>query len=315
MILLKQICLEVEKRCSSVDRLSIDDTDFIIGRTANSDDTSIYLVLDSLEGRECVGHWLWECSIYVPFFKRLQMIYPTLKLLMNGYKRYKEQFCEILGVDKSYIEYESDIDVYRPTVAGRDISAELYYPLCKEYTVIVPRYTYLLLLSICEDSEFRDLFRKMKELFPLTPAITKSVSCIYMIRSNTSDTYARGSGIRDFLNLNDVVNTVKSYSIPIYDVKDFTSLREQISVVERAKVIIVEHGSAWFINAILFARGAHIIVLNKLPIGCIELEDQLSIESGNTYEFIESSLDWRNIVIPLDKLDRAITKSVKGVDI
>jgi hypothetical protein len=309
MSLLYQIKEEISHRCSTVDLFYVDDTPFVIGKTSASTDSNVYLVLDTLEGRECVGHWLWEAFIYVPFFKKIQARYPNIKILMSGYKRYKEQFCEALDIKREYLEFNAQIDRYIARYNNKDINAELYYPQEEEYTVIVPRYTYLLFLSYNEDEEFRRLFREMKELLPLTPNVEKTTPCVYMIRSKDhTENYKTGTSIRPFHNLSEVIDVVQGEGIPIYDVKDFNSLKEQIRIVEKAKTIIVEHGSAWFINGILFSRNTHIIVLNKLPIGCIDLEDQLSKENGNTYEFIESLMSFPDIKINIDQLRSALKK-------
>ena len=277
MAFLNQIEERIKLKCSHIERNRIRDTEFIVGRTSATNDIDIYLVLDSLEGKECVGHWLWECSIYVQFFKELQTIYPSIKILMNGYKRYKEQFCELLGVDKKYLEY-----------------------------------TYLLYLHLKNTvlhNSYRKLFTEMNSMFPFTPIIEKTVPIIYMRRSlDTNENYKNGTNRRKFNNLDTVIKFIQNKEIPIYDVKDFSNLKEQIEVVEKAKVIIVEHGSAWYINGILFSRGTHIIILNKLGIGCIDLEDELCKENGNTYEFIESSSGPNNIIINIQELNNAIER-------
>jgi capsular polysaccharide biosynthesis protein len=146
-------------------------------------------------------------------------------------------------------------------------------------------------------------------MFPFTPNIEKSVPFIHMRRSaDTTENFKHGINRRKFNNLDVVLLHMEARGIPVYDVKDFSNLKEQIEVVEKAKVIIVEHGSAWYINGILFSRGAHIIVLNKLPIGCMDLEDELCKENGNTYEFIESMGDSENIVINIQELSAAIER-------
>ena len=312
MAFLNQIEERIRLKCSHIERNRIRDTEFIVGRTSATNDIDIYLVLDSLEGKECVGHWLWECSIYVQFFKELQTIYPSIKILMNGYKRYKEQFCELLGVDKKYLEYTSIIDGYLPTYQGITSYQELYYPCKDNYTIIVPEYTYLLYLHLKNTvlhNSYRKLFTEMNSMFPFTPNIEKTVPIIYMRRSlDTSENYKNGTNRRKFNNLDTVIKFIQNKEIPIYDVKDFSNLKEQIEVVEKAKVIIVEHGSAWYINGILFSRGTHIIILNKLGIGCMDLEDELCKENGNTYEFIESSSGPENIIINIQELNNAIER-------
>jgi capsular polysaccharide biosynthesis protein len=144
-------------------------------------------------------------------------------------------------------------------------------------------------------------------MFPFTPNIEKSVPFIYMRRSaDTTENYKNGTNRRKFNNLDVVLLHIETRGIPVYDVKDFSNLKEQIEVVEKAKVIIVEHGSAFLMNGILFARNSHIIILNKLSIGCMDLEDRVCKENGNTYEFIESMGGSGNIIINIQELSNAI---------
>jgi len=307
MSILDQIEQCVKIRCGSTERIRVRDTEFIVGRTSATNDADTYLVLDSFEGKDCIGHWIWECGLYVQFFKELQTIYPSLKILMNGYKRYKEQFCELLGVDKKYLEYESTNIGYSPFFKNTVLEAELYYPKNADFTVIVPRYTYLIFLSVWIDNEMHKLFTHMNSIFPFTPNVEKSVPFIYMRRStDTTENYKNGINRRPFSNLDVVLLHMEAREIPVYDVKDFSNLKEQIEVVEKAKVIIVEHGSAFLMNGILFARNSHIIILNKLSIGCMDLEDRVCKENGNTYEFIESMDGPENIIINIQELSNAI---------
>ena len=296
--------------------ISIDNNIFIIASTGNSDNTNIYLVLDTHEGKNCVGHWLWECVVYTTFFNKLKSIYPNLKILCSGYKRYKEQFCNSAGISSENICYNSIITTYHPNFHNSQFINEIYTPIEKEYTLIVPEYKYLGFLSSYGkyypnskfNLEFRNLFKLYKDTLPLTPNIQKDINCIYMIRSSdTAENYSRNR--RNFINMDAITDLIKKKNIPIYDVKNFNSLEEQIKVVERAKIIIVEHGSGWFINGILIPKNVHIIILQKIPIGCIQLEEELCKENNNTYEYIENTLkDWTEFNIPLNKLEEALEK-------
>jgi len=294
----------------------IDNTKFIIAYRGNIENTNIYLVLDTHEGKNCVGHWLWECVIYTIFFNKLKTIYPNIKILFNGYKKYKEHFCNTAGISSNDMCYTSIVTTFHPTFHNSNFINELYTPLEKEYTIIVPEYKYLGFLSSYGkyypnskfNLEFRSLFKLYKDTLPLIPNIKKDIDCIYMIRSSdTGENYSRNR--RNFINMDEVTELMNKKNIPIYDVKNFNSIEEQIKVVERAKTIVVEHGSGWFINGIMFSKNTHLIVLQKIPIGCLELEDELCKENNNTYEYIENTLDnWTIFNIPIDKLEDALQK-------
>ena len=62
----------------------------LINTAINLEPLFIYVSLDSLEGANCAGHWIWECSVLLPHIKELKNhINKPLKILLNGQKKYK----------------------------------------------------------------------------------------------------------------------------------------------------------------------------------------------------------------------------------
>jgi hypothetical protein len=315
-ILLKQIqeCIFNKLSHFTTDTIFIDDNEFIIGSTKNSDHSNIYLVLDTDEGSGCVGHWLHECVSYTLFFKKLKDIYPNLKVLCSGYKRYKEQFCNMSGIPSESICYTSNSIPVIIFHNNEEMGNQLYFPKDDEYTVIYPEYTYFRFTGLFSNRDteytirYRNLLKLYKQSLPFTPDVNKDIDCVYMIRSRDIKENYSNNRI-NFVNIEDVISLMKIKNIPIYDVADFSSIEEQIKIVERAKTIIAEHGSPRFINGALLSRNSHIIILNKMNVPSIELEESLTKENNNTYEYIENiSNDAYNIHIPIDKLEYALRR-------
>lgn len=94
--------------------------------------------------------------------------------------------------------------------------------------------------------------------------------------------------------------------IEIVDVSNLSTLQEQIDIIQNTRNIIVEHGSAWFINGLILSSNIHIIVLNKVPIGIFNFELELLKEQNNTCEFIKSIKDCNNIIIDIPYLEKRI---------
>jgi len=187
---------------------------------------------------------------------------------------------------------------------------ELYYPQDKEYTIIIPPYMYIYYVAWYTDNNYYKLFNNFKQLLPVKENNTKDIECIYMIRSikSNNENYKLGINNRKFHNLDDVIETISNMGIPIYDAADFKDLKEQIDTVNRAKTIIVEAGSAMIINALLFSKNAHIILLNK-PIWCAFSDFELNlIKYHNTYEIVWDNSDTANIMIPIAKLEYILKK-------
>ena len=316
MNLLDTIESVISKKGLRCKREIIDSTEFLVGQTEQCENSNTYFVLDSLEGKNCIGHWIEEAAIYIPFIKKLKLKYPKIKILFDGYKRYKKQFCDLFEINEDDIIYVCDRELFDPIIKGRDNGCnhnrmdELYYPQDKEYTIIIPCYMYIYYIASYTDNNYYKLFNNFKQLLPVKENNTKDIECIYIIRSikSNNENYKLGTTNRKFHNLDDVIETISNMGIPIYDAADFKDLKEQIDTVNRAKTIIVEAGSAMIINALLFSKNAHIILLNK-PILCEFSDLELNlIKKHNTYEIVWDNSDTANIMIPIAKLEYILKK-------
>jgi len=289
-------------------RLPVHSSTFLVGRTANSDDTNTYFVLDSISGSVCVGHWLHECGIYTTFYKTLKSQFPSLRILCNGYKRYKEHFLDAAGIDLATIFYTSTTHFFDAHTLQKSCQAELFLPHDTDYTVIYPDYSYLEFLTSYVPPLYYTLLDEYKLSLPFTSNVTKDIEFVYFMR--TANRAENISG-RKFVNQDEIIDLMKKYNIPVYDVKDFNSIKEQVAIVERAKTIIVEHGSAWFINGILMANKSHSIILNRISNNCHPFEDELTKRYETPYEFVLSTTNTENnydIYIPISRLEEAILK-------
>lgn len=48
-----------------------------------SNTTILYISLDTYEGALCVGHWIWECALFLPHIKEIQKEMPNqIKILL-----------------------------------------------------------------------------------------------------------------------------------------------------------------------------------------------------------------------------------------
>jgi hypothetical protein len=256
----------------------------------------------------CVGHWLHECGIYTTFYKTLKSQFPSLRILCNGYKRYKEHFLDAAGIDPATVSYTSTIRFFRAYSPQKSCNAEIFLPQDREYTVIYPDYSYLEFLTSYVPPIYYTLLDEYRNSLPFTPNVTKDIECVYFMR--TENRVENISG-RKFVNQDEIIDLMKKYNIPVYDVKDFKSIKEQVAIVERAKTIIVEHGSAWFINGILMANKSHSIILNRITNNCHPFEDGLTKKYETSYEFVLSTTNANNdhsITIPIPRLEEAILK-------
>jgi hypothetical protein len=294
--------------------INIEGIDFIKGKKLNGlseFEVPVYLLLDTYEGKDCVGHWLWECANYLLYFKSLKLIYPKLKILFAYRKKYKEIFYKHFDISDNDISYNGtikDFPNYRFGIMKYHCFGELVIPNDSNFIIIIPRFTYPFYLMHYADEEYRVLFRNFKNGLKIPNNIQKKVDFIYLIRSRgiNSENYKTGTNVRKFYNLDDVINLMNKKGIEIVDVSNLSTLQEQINIIQSARNIIVEHGSSWFINGLILSSNIHIIVLNKKQIGVFNFEIELLKEQNNTCEFIESTKDCNNIIIDISYLEKRI---------
>ena len=292
--------------------VNVEGIEFIKGKKLNGlseSEIPVYLLLDTHEGKDCIGHWLLECVNYLLYFKSLKFIYPNLKILFAYRKKYKEIFYRHLNISDDDISYNgtiTDLPNYRFGIMKYICFGELVIPNDSNFILIVPRFTFSFYLTDYADEEYRMIFRNFKNALNIPNNVKKNVDFVYLIRSIGVNNENFKIGTRNFYNLNDVVNLINKKGIEIVDVSNLSTLQEQINIIQNARNIIVEHGSAFFINALTISSNKHFIVLNKLPIGIFNLELELLKEQNNTCEFIESIRDCHNILIDIQYLEKRI---------
>jgi hypothetical protein len=295
---------------------NVEGIDFIKGKKLNGlseSDIPVYLLLDTYEGKDCIGHWLWECANYLLYFKSLKLIYPKLKILFAYRKKYKEIFYRHFDISDDDISYNGNINKlpdYRfGNMRNCACFGELVIPNDSNFILIIPRFTFLWHLAYNKDEEYRMIFRNFKNALNIPNNIKKNVDFIYLIRTIgvNNENFKSGTYLRNFHNLNDVINLMNKKGIKIIYVANLSTLQEQIDIIQNARNIIVEHGSAWFINGLILLSNINIIVLNKLSIGTFNFEIELLKEQNNTCEFLESTnKDYNNIIIDIPYLENRI---------
>jgi hypothetical protein len=226
-------------------------------RTINTttDTPFIYVSMDTTEGTGCVGHWIWECALFLPYIKDIQKktIIP-LKILLNEKHRYKTNILADFGF------YEDDI-VYSTKMAkdGNTWQENYVIPVENEYMMYAPRFFYLWKVSV-NTTEFFDAIERFRQFYISTlQPTTKSTSIVYVARSRLEN-YA--SNKREFRNFDDFCILLDKKGVDILNIDTLSSLTPQFQAILNAKTIIVEMGSAFTINAAFIASNSHIIVIN-----------------------------------------------------
>ena len=232
-------------------------------------DGGVYCTLDTVEGSECFGHWTVECAPFLPMIASLREQYPTLKILLRCVRQYKLNYLRDFGFEESDLVFGTTFSTgtrpFQYVLPEVNTCATFlippFVPLCQPY----PQ-SYLETLD-----QFRETF--------------KAGDMIYMTRSE-KENYK--SNARVFLNHAAVLETCKANGVRIVQIDTLRSMRDQARIVQGAKVLIVEQGSAME-NARLFAADCHVIILNTTFFRGEFAEWEYSeIRKRNTLTLIES---------------------------
>ena len=221
--------------------------------TSNKNSVS-YVSLDTEEGG-CVGHWIWECALFLPYIKDLQRE-KTVKIVLREKKKYKTNILADFGFT------EADI-IYSPimTQDGPNWQEQYVIPQEQEYNLYAPTFFYLWNVSEHTTSFFTALESFRNYYIDSFTDITKSIKISYVARSK-KENYA--SNFRSFVNAGEFRKMLEDTGVHIIDTDELSSLKPQFCDILKSRTIIVEMGSAFTINAAFMAENSHIIVINDI---------------------------------------------------
>jgi D-arabinose 5-phosphate isomerase GutQ len=174
--------------------------------------------------------------------------YPNLKILLRRMRKFKMQVLRDYGISESDIVFGS---TFSESQDGNKYHAYILPDPGTCATFLIPPFTYVSSIDR-GNTQYTDVFNRFRDSFDARDRI-------YMTRS-LNENYAANA--RKFLNHKEIVDTCKEHGVRIVQVDTLESLQDQARIVQGAKVLILEQGSA-LLNAKLFAKECHVIVLNS----------------------------------------------------
>jgi len=269
----------------------------------------IYVSMDTAEGKTCVGHWIWECALFLPYIKDIQKKTTIpLKILLNEKRRYKTNILSDFGFG------EDDI-IYSEKMAKDGNSWQEHYviPDENEYMMYVPKFFYLWSVSL-NSTEFFDALEQFRSFYISTlPPIIKTTSIVYVARSRLEN-YQPNK--REFTNFDDFCTMLDKKGVNILNVDTLSSLTPQIQAILSAKTIIVEMGSAFLINVAFIASNSHVIIINDTSRpnfsvcndSFIQIYRHLTYLRNNTFEIFSYGDNRHPFSIDLNKFENRINQ-------
>lgn len=197
--------------------------------------TPIYFILDTYNHR-AFSHWVYENATWIPSYIELKKQYPSMRLVIQGHKNFKDLYFEYYNVAKEDICLQSEIE---------PINYVFFH-------------TYISLNDKNLPSVYFDNVTKYKEKLN-TITMSKTIPLLYLPRG-TKENFI-GNNNRVYNVQDELKQIVKQFGGTVYETDTTTSLLQQIQIVKSACIILLDYGSNLWVNG-LFAENSHIICLN-----------------------------------------------------
>jgi capsular polysaccharide biosynthesis protein len=198
-------------------------------------DIPIYFVLDS-QNNSAFSHWVYESSTWLPKFLELQSTYPSCCLVIDTLKEYKKLFLSLYSISLDCIRLKSDIE---------PINYSFFHLYTSLNDKAIPSIYYTNLL---------EYERRLQRNVP-----DKEISILYLPRG-TKENFI-GVNNRIYSIQEELKEIVRTMGGVVYETDTTSSLEHQITLIRKAKTIILDYGSNLWVNG-LFAHGSSIVCLN-----------------------------------------------------
>ena len=249
-----------------------------------------YLYIDAYCD-EAFAHWIMESSIHLVLWRELKIKYPGLKILSFNKKNYKASMYKAFDIDYSEISHTISIERNRVIFVKFASLADHSKPFL--YEKLVKNFHTRLL----EKSEVNK----------------KDIDVLYLPRGSRENFMANDRTIQIQPILLDYIKHIPNSLI--YYTDETTNMIDQINIVRRAKIIILNEGSSVIVNG-YFSENADIIVLGGNgnnahiwnPSPALLYYD--SINRGNRYHHIPYEINIISIIYLLEHIKEGNAKPI-----
>lgn len=201
----------------------------------STEDVPIYFILDTIN-HHAFAHWVFEDLVFVEEYKKLLQRYPNCQLVIDQERDYKKLFFKYFS-----IPYENVI------VRSQMKETNFCY-----------FHTYLSLNAKTQFSLFFERVEKLKSTFDRIQ-VTKDIPILYLPRGTKENLQGGNNRVYDVQE--ELKEIVKSLGGVVYETDRTTDLEEQVRMVKRSMVIILDYGSNLWVNG-MFAEQSQIVCLN-----------------------------------------------------
>lgn len=195
----------------------------------------IYFILDAVN-QAAFSHWVYESATWLPFFIELQNHFTNCFLVIEDMKSFKKLYTRYYGISDEKL------------CLRKDMRQENY---CFFHTYISLNDTSIPMIYFQNMIQYKQKVDSIK--------VQKDIPLLYLPRG-TKENYV-GPNDRTYGIQNDLKEYIKQMGGTVYETDTTQNLEDQIQLVKRAKVIVLDYGSNLWVNG-CFAEQSKIICLN-----------------------------------------------------
>lgn len=251
---------------------------------------SYYFCMDGVYDT-AFAHWIFESAYLLPLFVRLKKMIPSLQIYQFAKRKYKTSMYKAFGID------ESDI------VDGVPNARNIFF---------FPKHG-----SLADHSDVPEFMNQINMFYEVLVSQVKQkekdISILYLPRGSLENFPGNDRKVQFQETLIEFIN--KQPNALVYKTDTTENMVDQIELVRRAKVIVLDYGSNFEYNG-FFAENSRIMVLGNMGNADLHLRNPRPAQKffetikkkGNTYYFVRDML-------PLEQLQLFIQYIADGVDI
>ncbi len=195
----------------------------------------VYFILDSVN-QAAFSHWVFESAVWLPYFLTLQTHYPNCLVVFEELKSYKKLYMNYFGIAEEKFCLRKDMNL---------TNACFFHTYTSLNDTTIPQPYYINMMKYIQS---------LQEI-----KVEKDIPLLYLPRG-IKENYM-GENNRTYGIQNQLKDHVRQLGGTVYETDTTTRLIDQIKIVKRARVIVLDYGSNLWVNG-LSAEDSKIVCLN-----------------------------------------------------
>ena len=197
----------------------------------------IYFILDACN-QTAFSHWVYESAIWLPFFIDLQKHFSNCYVVIEDMRGFKKLYAKYYGISDNRLLQKKDMQkenfcFFHTYISLNDTSIPMMY--------------------------YQTMLEYKRKVDTIHVSKIKDIPLLYLPRGTKENLL--GPNNRSYNIQEDLKEYIKQMGGTVYETDKTENLEDQIQLVKRARVIVLDYGSNLWVNG-YFAENSKIISLN-----------------------------------------------------